>query len=361
MSAEVQGRTPPLPGVTVVVPTHNGRARLPECLAALDRQDHRGPVEVVVVDDASTDGTADVARRLGARVVRADVNVGPGQARNLGVAQASHTILAFTDDDCRPEPGWLTGILGQLDAGAAAVCGLTLPAGDTSILLRYLRANNVMLPLSLTYQGTRTTLARVRDYAAGVLGLGAIDWENSGPRQVFSAGSGNLATTAAVYHDVGGFDPRFRFSAEDQDLCRRIGARHSGGLWFTPHARVRHEYADSVPDTLRRAAAYGAGHMVLREKVPEVGLLVFPIPVALTVATLALAWARPRWTPLPMVLVPLAYPRYLRHVPTVGAREAFAYAYLNLAADAAGNVGVLRHVVRGLSGRRHSAAVGARR
>ena len=75
---------------------------------------------------------------------------------------------------------------------------------------------------------------------------------------------------------MGGFDPRFRFSAEDQDLCRRVGAAHPAGLWFTPEARVRHVYRDSLRDTLRRSAAYGAGHMVLREKIPGVGVLVFP-------------------------------------------------------------------------------------
>lgn len=341
----VNGSDPRADGVSVVIPTRNGARRLPRCLAAVRAQDYRGPVEIVVVDDASTDDTAGVAAAHGARVLRSDANVGPGQARNLGVAAAMHDVLAFTDDDCVPEAGWLTGIVHQIDNGAAAVCGLTLPDGEHSVLLRHLRANNVMLPLAMTFHGERSTLTRAVDYARGLLGIGAIDWERSGPRQVFSAGSGNLATTRRIFEDVGGFDPRFRFSAEDQDLCRRVGAAHPAGLWFTPEARVRHVYRDSLRDTLRRSAAYGAGHMVLREKIPGVGVLVFPVPLAWAAATVALVLTVPRRALLPTLLLPIAYPRYVRGVGRYGVRDAVCFAYLNFLTDSAGNVGVLRHVL----------------
>src|SRR3954452_6079157 len=66
--------------VDVVIAARDEAVRLDECLVALGAQDHAGPITVVVVDDASTDGTADVARRRGATVLRG-AGAGPAAAR----------------------------------------------------------------------------------------------------------------------------------------------------------------------------------------------------------------------------------------------------------------------------------------
>jgi glycosyltransferase involved in cell wall biosynthesis len=63
---------------------------------------------VVVVDDGSSDETTSLARRAGARVVRHEVAQGPAEARNSGRRAAQGALLAFTDADCQPTPGWLT-------------------------------------------------------------------------------------------------------------------------------------------------------------------------------------------------------------------------------------------------------------
>src|SRR5205823_3162308 len=70
--------------------------------------------EVVVVDDASTDATAATARDAGARVVRLERAGGPAAARNAGVAATSAPLLAFTDADCEPAPGWLAALAATL-------------------------------------------------------------------------------------------------------------------------------------------------------------------------------------------------------------------------------------------------------
>jgi GT2 family glycosyltransferase len=96
---------------TVVIPTHNGRRRLPAVLEGLERQQQAGEFDVVVVDDGSTDGTADwLERRQGTvrpRVVR-QRNSGPAAARNRGVAAAETATVAFLGDDTIPLPGWLS-------------------------------------------------------------------------------------------------------------------------------------------------------------------------------------------------------------------------------------------------------------
>ncbi len=86
------------PRLSVVIPTHNGEATLAACLESLQASSLL-PAEVIVVDDASTDGTAEIARRFGCRIVGLDKNLGAARAKNCGAAIATGDILFFTDDD----------------------------------------------------------------------------------------------------------------------------------------------------------------------------------------------------------------------------------------------------------------------
>lgn len=119
------------PSVSVVVPTYNRSDRLAGLIAALSAQDLESPFEVVVVDDSSTDSTPDELCRLQdtfpfVRAVRLRPNRGPAAARNEGWRAAAAPLIAFTDDDCKPRPGWLRGIVAGLDR-ADLVQGQTVP------------------------------------------------------------------------------------------------------------------------------------------------------------------------------------------------------------------------------------------
>jgi glycosyltransferase involved in cell wall biosynthesis len=100
--------------VSVIVPARNAAASLGRALDAVTGQKLTGKCEVIVVDDASSDDTASVAEAAGARVVRLSENVGSAGARNAGVAVATAPVLAFTDSDCEPAPGWLSAGLACL-------------------------------------------------------------------------------------------------------------------------------------------------------------------------------------------------------------------------------------------------------
>lgn len=98
MVASTKVRIGKLQEISVVIPCHNSAGTLDACLAAIARSGQ--PVrECIVVDDASTDGTAETARALGATVVRNAVRRGPARARNIGVEQASGDIILFLDAD----------------------------------------------------------------------------------------------------------------------------------------------------------------------------------------------------------------------------------------------------------------------
>jgi glycosyltransferase involved in cell wall biosynthesis len=113
------------------VPVKDRRERMLRCLDALLQQDHPS-FEVLVLDNGSSDGTPDACAERAATSdvpVRVEVLSGTvGAIRNRAAELARGEVLAFTDSDCVPEPGWLTGLAGALngrpDVGVA--CGATL-------------------------------------------------------------------------------------------------------------------------------------------------------------------------------------------------------------------------------------------
>jgi len=123
------------PAVAVVVPTHRRPHLLPRLVAALEAQDGVDGLEVVIVDDGSGDDTPrrlqELAARAGIQVVPVvlERNRGPAVARNRGWRSSRAPLVAFTDDDCVPQPGWLAALVEGL-AGADLVQGRTVPDPD---------------------------------------------------------------------------------------------------------------------------------------------------------------------------------------------------------------------------------------
>ena len=116
---------PQQPSVSVVIPALNEVDSIGSCLRSIAAQDFAGAVEVIVVDNGSDDGTADLARRLGARVVHEPTR-GVCPARQAGTQHASGDIVVSTDADTTFSVGWLSRIAAEFDRGGssvAAVCG----------------------------------------------------------------------------------------------------------------------------------------------------------------------------------------------------------------------------------------------
>ncbi len=117
------------PTASVVVPTFRRATQLARCIDALAAQ--RSPsFEIIVVDDGSADGTTQSVLRdarhvaAGLRALTHAENRGPAAARNTGLAAARGEIVAFTDDDCEPEPSWLAELVRALERATPDVVGV---------------------------------------------------------------------------------------------------------------------------------------------------------------------------------------------------------------------------------------------
>lgn len=140
--------------VSVVVPSHNRRHCLAYCLEALARQTYPN-YEVIVVDDGSDDGTADLLAEFGSqhpdlnlRWFVNESNIGANKSRNRGIQNCRGQLVAFLDSDCIAEPDWLENLRRAFTSRqVAAVTGMVLNAPPSNIY-------------ELTYSGTNRVHGR---------------------------------------------------------------------------------------------------------------------------------------------------------------------------------------------------------
>jgi glycosyltransferase involved in cell wall biosynthesis len=111
-------------GISIVIPVYNGGENFAKCLASI-KGSLRQPLEVIVVSDADTDGSWQVAEAFGAKVLRLPTQGGPARARNVGAKVASGDILFFMDADVTLHPDTLSLIEQQFEQlpGLAALIG----------------------------------------------------------------------------------------------------------------------------------------------------------------------------------------------------------------------------------------------
>lgn len=201
------------PAISVVISTYQRAGRLERVLGALAAQEAPVSFEVVVVDDGSTDGTWEELQRLRStlpidlRPVRLDTNTGRSAGRNAGLRATRGDAVVFTDDDCRPTPGWLAAMAEALSS-ADVVQGRTM--GDPEHIDRW-------GPFSYTVSVHQEN--------------GVYETCNIGYRR-------DLITR------LGGLDESFRYAGEDTDLAWR--AKEAGArVTFAPDALVFHEVTTS--------------------------------------------------------------------------------------------------------------------
>ena len=328
------------PRISVVVCSLNGEDRLGRCLEALAAQRCDG-FEVIVVDDGSTDATGSIAVASGARVVHHPTPRGLSAARNAGIAQARGAIVAFTDDDCEPAPDWL-GALEHTYAEhgidhVSGVGGIVEAAGPAGPMLRYLQLNNPLEPVEAELDSSRSVGHRFVRYVVRNLA----ERRERGVRDVRSLVGANMSFPRAALEGVGGFDERFTFGSDDEDVCRRLRSRYrERPLLVNPDAAVRHWFQPSLRDTLRRSAAYGRGNARM-SAIYGHGAIVFPFPV-LVGALLAAGVRRPVLAAAGVVAPLVLFPRGPRAALRTHDWVHLVAPYVQVLQESSTNVGFLR-------------------
>ena len=237
---------PPFPFASIIIPTYNGKALLATCLAALRGQTYPADrFEVIVVDDASSDGTVEylAAAFPEVRVVALAQNSGFIAACNAGVAAAQGEILVLLNNDTEAETGWLAALVAALEehpsAGSAASKMLLFDRRDT------LHTAGDMMG--------RNGIPRNR----GVWERDEGQYDRD--RWVFGPCGGAAAYRREAWQQAGGFDPALWMYMEDADLAWRL-QRLGWRSIYAPDARIYHQLSATGGGVL---ASYYTGRNTL--------------------------------------------------------------------------------------------------
>ncbi|MHB1912895.1 MAG: glycosyltransferase family 2 protein [Acidimicrobiales bacterium] len=226
----------PRPDVSVVVPTYNRAELLARLLDALEAQQGVA-FEIIVVDDCSTDGTWELLGRRGRTTtaagsaggvtihrVRTPVNSGPATARNIGWRRAAGHLIAFIDDDCVPQPGWLEALAGAFAAGNGNTTGSGRTIGASG-------AGGAEVDIGAEVGIVQGATLPLPEQAAGRGPFAVFVWVDRDHGRYETC---NIAYRRDLLEELGGFDESFGTVAgapvwgEDVDLgwrAREAGAR----------------------------------------------------------------------------------------------------------------------------------------
>ena len=267
---------------SVIIPAYNSEKSLGKCLESVLSQCGAGKFEVIVVDDGSTDSTAEIVRKFRGVKLLQQENAGPAAARNNGVRAAVGDIIVFTDDDCIAEKNWLKEMLAPFkDTEVSGVQG-AYRTRQGELMARFSQ-------LEIEYRYKRLRRKKFIDFI----------------------GSYSAAYRKKDFLGVGGFDTRFKIaSGEDPDFSFRLSEKGKK-LVFNPRAIVYHRHDVSLLKYLKtkfyrafwRVRLYRKhkGKAVKDSYTPQ--LMKVRIMLLSLAAVSAILLIYPGWNPLPLLLL----------------------------------------------------------
>lgn len=261
-------QTPPdaaeLPRVSIIIPCRNEADHIGEALDDLNRQDYPlDRLQIIVVDDRSTDGTGDVARGRKGKLRHLQVidnnacpeNASPKKhAISLGMQHAAGEILITTDGDCRFQPGWVRALVGSFAPDVGAVTGLTVfDRGRREPFWQRLQQLDY---LSHSF------------FAAGAIGSGL----------AFNCNGSNLALRRSAFAEIGGYEQINRVvTGDDTLLIQRLRESGKWRVLFCTHPdSVVHSWPEeTVWQVFNQRLRWGSGGLSYSPPALTVALLTF--------------------------------------------------------------------------------------
>jgi GT2 family glycosyltransferase len=236
---DVRDLQPRWPSLSVVICAYDAEATLDECLTHTCALDYPG-LEVLVVDDGSTDGTAAIARRHPRARLLSIEHAGLSVARNAGLEASSGEVVAYLDSDAFPTPEWPYYLVLAFDSRTVGgVGGPNIPPpADGSGAERVARS-----------PGGPVHVLVADDRAEHVPGCNMAFWRD-------------------VIVEVGGFDPIFRAAGDDVDMCWKVLDR-GWEIGFHPAAMVFHHRRAGLRAYLRQQRGYGRSEALVEARHPD--------------------------------------------------------------------------------------------
>ncbi len=228
-----------LPSVSVIVPVHNGEVTIGACVESLLALDYpKDKLEIIVVDNRSTDGTGEILRRYPISTLSEGTVQSSYAARNRGILHSSGECLAFTDADCVVDQEWLRPLMGALSSpDVGGVAGLIEPHRVHSVIEEY-----------------QAELALRAERAFG------------GPVLPF-AQTANAAYKRLVFDRVGLFDAGIVFGG-DLDFSWRMQREGQLRLAYEPRAVVRHRHRTTYRGLFRLYEKNAIANCLLGQRYP---------------------------------------------------------------------------------------------
>lgn len=225
---------------SIIVPTFNGASRIGNCLDALVGQTRGRNVEIIVVNDGSTDDTASVVDRYHDVRFVTQKNAGPAAARNRGALDSNGTILLFIDDDCVPASNWLSAMLEPfLDMAVVGVKGV-YRTRQKAMIARFVQVE---------YEERYRPMAKLKH-------IDFVDTYSAGFRR-------------DRFFEAGGYDAAFPVAcAEDVELSFRMSAR-GWKMKFIPAAVVYHTHPETLRCYLQKKYKFAYWRMLAVRKNPQ--------------------------------------------------------------------------------------------
>jgi len=271
------------PRVSVVIPVRNRPEAISRCLMSLTKLQYPADrIEIIVVDDASSDTTPEVVRQLIAEMsvkfVRIPAHKGQAHCRNVGAQRAEGEILAFIDSDCLADPRWLVDLVPEFaDPRVAAVGGAVGAITDRHWLQRY---EAVRSPL---YQGTQPAVVRPRTSVSYVPAC-------------------NLLVRRREFLEAGGF---VIDRGEEVDLIWRL-CEQGLAVHYLPTGRVLHDHRYQIGNFVTRRMFYAGSEPILLRRHPK-NRRHLTVPVGLTIGIVwfILAATRGYWLLSGLIVFPV--------------------------------------------------------
>jgi glycosyltransferase involved in cell wall biosynthesis len=228
-----------LPFVSVIIPVLNGERTLRDCLNSLLKMDYpEERREILVVDNGSTDSTAEIIKNLPVRYVQ-ERRRGIPYARNKGIEESRGEIIAYTDSDCVVSKRWLSELVqGFEDGKIGAIEGETVDYPPSTPIERYMARRRI-----------KSKKFRLKSPLYPYIN------------------TVNVAFLRGVFDRIGVFDTRFK-GGSDVDLSWRFFQESKFELGYNPRAIVFHHHRNTVSGFFHQHVRMGRGMAVLSKKYP---------------------------------------------------------------------------------------------